>query len=115
MQKSLPGESIFCGDFNARGELWGNVITNPQGEALEDALDHCDLICINDGSMTRMANRLGDTDSAIDLAITSLRTSTISKWSALGPHGNDHFPCAVFVKRGSGCTQRGPPKVFIVE
>lgn len=112
MQKSLPGETIFCGDFNARGELWGNVITNPQGEALEDALDHCDLICINDGSMTRMASRPGDSDSAIDLAITSLRTSTISRWSTLGPHGNDHFPCAVFVKRGSGGIQRRSPKVF---
>ena len=58
MQRSLPGESIFCGDFNARGNLWGNMITNPQGEALEDALDHCDLVCINDGSMTRQSMRL---------------------------------------------------------
>ena len=39
MQRSLPGESIFCGDFNARGQLWRNTIINSQGEALEDALD----------------------------------------------------------------------------
>ena len=29
LQKSLPGETVLCGDFNARGELWGNSVTNP--------------------------------------------------------------------------------------
>ena len=84
MQRSLPRESIFCGDFNARGNLWGNMITNPQGEALEDALDHCDLVCINDGSTTRQSMRPGDSDSVIDLAITTLQTSAVSKWNTLG-------------------------------
>ena len=68
---------MFSSDFNARGESWGNTITNQQGEALEDALDHCDLMCVNDGSMTRMAMRPGDSDSAIDLAITTLGVSAI--------------------------------------
>ena len=52
MQSTLPGESIFCGDFNARGSFWGNKVTNSQGEALEDALDRCYLTCINNGSIT---------------------------------------------------------------
>ena len=72
MQSTLPGESIFCGDYNARGSLWGNEITNPQGEALEDALDRCNLTCINNGSITREASRPGDSDSVIDLALTTL-------------------------------------------
>ena len=112
MQKTLPGETIFCGDFNARGETWGNTVTNPQGEALEDALDRCDLMCINNGSMTRMAMRPGDSDSAIDLAITTLRTAAACKWNVLGPHGNDHYPCTIFVKKGKTCTQKRPPRVF---
>ena len=55
LQSTLPGETMLCGDFNARGELWGNTVTNPQGESLEDALDRSDLTCINDGSITRIA------------------------------------------------------------
>ena len=87
LQRSLPGESVLCGDFNARGALWGNAITNSQGEALKDALDRCDLVCVNDGSMTRMGMRPGDSDSAIDLAITTLRLSTMCEWHTLGPMG----------------------------
>ena len=112
LQRSLPGESVLCGDFNARGALWGNAITNSQGEALEDALDRCDLVCVNDGSMTRMGMRPGDSDSAIDLAITTLRLSTMCEWHTLGPHGNDHFPCTVFVKRVREPRSKRAPKAF---
>ena len=66
IQTSLAGETLFCGDFNARGALWGNSVLNPQGEALEDALDRCCLTCINNGTITRMATRPGDSDSVID-------------------------------------------------
>ena len=45
LQNTLSGATMLCGDFNARGELWGNTVTNPQGEALEDALDRCYLTC----------------------------------------------------------------------
>ena len=68
LQNTLPGETMLCGNFNARGELWGNTVTNPQGESLEDALDRSDLTCIKAGSITRTATRPGDTDSIIDLA-----------------------------------------------
>ena len=55
MQEALPGKMLICGDFNARGSDWGNTITNQQGTALEDALDSCNLIYLNDGRMTRLA------------------------------------------------------------
>ena len=112
IEGSLPGETVFVGDFNARGELWGNTITNTQCEALEDALDHCNLMCVNDGRMTRMAMRPGDSDGAIDLAVTTLRTSIACRWNTLGYHGSDHYPCTVDVKRGKSCVQKRPPKVF---
>ena len=105
LQKSLPGETVLCGDFNARGELWGNNVTNPQGEALEDALDKCYLACINDGSITRMATRPGDSDGIIDLALTSLQMASSCKFRVLGPQGNDHLPCTVLIKRSKN-TQR---------
>ena len=112
IEGSLPGETVFVGDFNARGELWGNTITNTQGEALENALDHCNLMCVNDGRMTRMAMRPGDSDGAIDLAVTTLRTSIACRWNTLGYHGSDHYPCTVDVKRSKSCVQKRPPKVF---
>ena len=99
IQDTLPGETLLCGDFNARGASWGNTVTNPQGEALEDNLDKCFLTCINDGRMTRCASRPGDSDSAIDLAVASLRLAPQCKWQTLGPHGNDHFPCIIFARR----------------
>ena len=115
IQSTLPGESVLCGDFNARGSLWGNVITNPQGEALEDALDQCNLTCINDGSMTRQATRDGDSDSAIDLAITTLGIAMHCKWQSLGKVSNDHYPCTVLAKRQKvlSCPRR--KKVFTYE
>ena len=95
LQTTLAGETLLCGDFNARGALWGNSVLNPQGEALEDALDRCYLTCINTGTTTRAATRPGDSDSVIDLAITTLRLAQQCKWQSLGPQGNDHFPCIV--------------------
>ena len=93
MQSTLPGELIFCGDFNARGSLWGNTVTNPQGEALEDALDRCSLTCINDGSITREASRPGDSDSVIDLTLATLGVAIRCNWQTLGKFSNDHYPC----------------------
>ena len=100
MEVSLSGTTIMCGDFNARGADWGNVVTNPQGSALEDALVLTNLSCINDGRMTRRAQREGDSDGAIDLALVSLQISTDCTWNVLSYHGSDHLPCTVHVRRG---------------
>ena len=48
----------------------------------------------------------------IDLAITTLQTSAVSKWNTLGPFGNDHYPCTIFVRRGKTCLPKRPPRVF---
>ena len=99
IQTTLPGSTMLCGDYNARGELWGNRVTNPQGEALEDALDRCYLTCINDGRITRKATRPGDTDSIIDLALTTLQLAEQCTFKVLEPQDNDHIPWTVLVKR----------------
>ena len=65
-------KTVLCGDFNARGALWGNTVVNLHGEALSDALDKCYLRCINDGYITRMATRQGDSDTIIDLVLITL-------------------------------------------
>ena len=112
LQKTLPGETVLCGDFNARGALWGNTVVNPQGEALEDALDRCYLRCINDESITRMATRQGDSDSIIDLAITTLAVAEQCDFKVLDPQGNDHLPCLVQARRSKVTHQPRRKKAF---
>ena len=112
LQNTLPGETVLCGDFNARGELWGNSVTNPQGKALEDALDKCYLTCINDGSITRMATRPGDSDSVIDLTLTTLQIASSCNFRVLGPQGNDHLPCSVLIKRSKNPKRTKRTKAF---
>ena len=58
----------------------GSSVTNPQGVALEDALDECYLTCINDGIRKRMSTRHGDSDSVIDLTITTLQIASSCKF-----------------------------------
>ena len=99
LEESLPGTTLLCGDFNARGSEWGNTVTNPQGTALENALDKTSLVCLNDGSMTRFANQEGHTDGAIDLALVSVAASDDCTWETLQSHGSDHVPCLTKVRR----------------
>ena len=113
LQSTLPGETLLCGDFNARGALWGNTVTNSQGEALEDALDKCYLSCLNNGEITRVATRPGDTDSIIDLTLTTLRLASQCSFSTLGhTHGSDHLPCIVYVRRSKVTKQKRRTKAF---
>ena len=99
IERTLPGTTLICGDFNARGADWGNTVTNLQGTALENALDVCDIQCLNDGSMTRRAMRANDSDGAIDLAFASLQVADKCQWKVLGFQDNDHAPCSTRVRR----------------
>ena len=94
------------------GALWGNNTTNPQGEALKDALDKCNLTCINDGSITRTATRPGVSDSVIDLALTTLQLAQYCHFQVLVPHGNDHYPFSISVRRSRVSKQTGKTRVF---
>lgn len=97
---NLHGEILFCGDFNARGASWGNVVTNMQGLQLENQMLGMDLLCINDGQATRLSLRAGDSDSVIDLTLASPGLVGSDKFSVLGHHGSDHLPCCVLLHKG---------------
>jgi ribonuclease HI len=112
LEESLPGTTMFCGDFNARGREWGNVITNPQGTALEDALDKTSLVCLNSGSMTRFANQEGHSDSAIDLTLVSVTICDDCMWETLECHGSDHVPCLSMVRRKRSQVKKKVKRAF---
>ena len=97
---------IFCGDFNAKGTLWGNTSTNTQGEELENALITTDLLCINDGNMIRMASQPEHEDSVIDLALVSPTLIPTCRFAVLGCHGSDHYPCVILVAKDRTRKQR---------
>ena len=112
LEESLPGVTLLCGDFNARGSEWGNAITNPQGTALENALDQTTLACLNNGSMTRFANQEGHTDSAIDLSLVSVAALDDCTWSTMPCHGSDHVPCLTLVRRRQSRVKRRVKRAF---
>ena len=111
--REIGGKFMFCGDFNARGRAWGNTITKPQGEALEDYLISSQLICINDNTCTRLAKQEGHTDSVIDLALVSPELVSLLKWKVLTCHGSDHLPCSILLKRKQCGGRRRKADAFV--
>lgn len=45
---------VWCGDFNGHSTLWGSEKNDFNGNIIEDMLDKCELVCVNDGRATRI-------------------------------------------------------------
>lgn len=83
---------IWCGDFNAHNTLWGGLLTDANGMVIEEVMERNNLVCINDGTKTRMDVNSGR-ESAIDLTIVSNALGGIINWEVLNcTVGSDHFP-----------------------
>ncbi len=92
--KGLSGERlIWCGDFNAHNTLWGGILTDANGLIIEEVIERKNLVCINDGSYTRLDVNTSR-ESAIDLTFVSNSLGGIIKWEVLRncTIGSDHFP-----------------------
>ncbi len=92
--KGLSGERvIWCGDFNAHNTLWGGLLTDANGVIVEEMIERKNLVCINDGSYTRLDVNTGR-ESAIDLTFVSNSLGGIINWEVLRncTIGSDHFP-----------------------
>jgi len=80
---NLGGEGshkeVWCGDFNAHSSLWGSMHTNHNRRAVEELLELRNLVCINDGSYTRL-DISKSRYSAIDLTIMSECLAKDSMW-----------------------------------
>jgi len=86
------GKIIWCGDFNAHSKVWGEK-EDFNGEILEEILDEKELVCLNDGSGTRI-NLSKGIETAIDLTLVSQSLVGISSWEVNKEStiGSDHFP-----------------------
>lgn len=93
---NIGDKVIWCGDFNAHSMLWGSNKSDFNGKIVEELLDLGKLVCINDGSNTRLDVSRGR-DSALDLTLVSDNLAGKCEWKVM-KHctiGSDHFPIAV--------------------
>lgn len=108
----LSERVMIVGDFNARSVTWGNVRDNIQGKALEKAMVESSFSILNGTYMTRIAQRNGEDDSNIDLALITAGLEVLTKWQALSDHGSDHLPCSVMINCHEGkdevCRRKKP-------
>lgn len=84
---------IWCGDFNAHNSLWGSKHTDMNGMVVEDVIMDRMLVCVNDGSGTRL-NILKNEASCIDLTLVDRRLAYRCQWCTdqTTTIGSDHFP-----------------------
>lgn len=75
-------KTVWCGDFNAHSTLWGGTHTDNNGSVLEEFIEDQDLVCLNDGRVTRVDVARG-LESPIDLTLVSKQIARISKWDVV--------------------------------
>lgn len=84
---------LWCGDFNAHNSLWGSKHTDLNGEAVEEMINDRMLVCLNNGSGTRI-NIYKNETSCIDLTLVDRKIASICEWEVEKntSMGSDHFP-----------------------
>lgn len=84
---------VWCGDFNGHNTLWGSDRTDTNGQVIEELLDEKNLVCLNDGSKTRIDIHTGK-ESVLDLTLISNSMASVCDWSVYheGTIGSDHYP-----------------------
>ena len=76
---------IWCGDLNDHAQIYRESHRNPT-TPLQDLYDSSNLICCNDGSVTRP-----NSNNALDVTYIEGRLELLS-WQVVQDLGSDHFP-----------------------
>ena len=87
-------KSVVLGDFNAHHPWWGGAGTRADtaGRQLADRLFHSNLCLLNDGSFTRIPDRVDHNPTAIDLTLVSPLLFGDAHWEVGDVMGSDHLP-----------------------
>ena len=89
---------IICGDLNGHSPLWGSSKTDRNGKIIEDIIEKHDLVCVNNGSGTRMNTHTGKT-TCIYITLTSKTIAAKCSWQVLEDNwSSDHFPVIIEYK-----------------
>lgn len=81
--------------------LWGGKKTDRNGMIVEDLMDSVGLVCLNDGSLTRINCSTGS-ESSLDLTLVSQSLAGICLWEVMNQSTveSDNYP--IICKVGSG-------------
>lgn len=117
--KEVEGQSrnngVWCGDLNAHNTLWRSERVDYNGQVIEEMLDEKNLVCLNDGSKTRIDVNTGR-ESVLDLTLVSSSMAKMSDWSVYhqGTIGSDHYPilCKVNISVTVTVGSRGGRRMF---
>lgn len=71
---------FWCGDFNSHSTVWGSDRTDVNGLVIEELLNEKRLVCLNDGSYTRINVNDGK-ESVLDLTLVSSNMAARCNWS----------------------------------
>ena len=90
-------EWLLAGDFNCRNLQWDPTADSNQGVFFSKKIADSNLVCLNDGSFTRIGN-IDQDDTAIDLTLTSPNTAINSTWEVCDDElGSDHIPIKISI------------------
>jgi len=90
--EQLPTPFLLLGDFNARHQLWGDVVVNQRGRIVERLILTENLTILNDGNPTHHHIQTNSM-SCIDLSICSSCLTNDFEWTICDDlYGSDHFP-----------------------
>lgn len=91
----IEGSVLICGDLNGHNHLWGGKHNDRNGQVIEDFINNSDLVCLNDGSGTRIDKRTGKM-SCLDLSIISNSCAAKCSWRVEeNCWDSDHFPISI--------------------
>lgn len=87
----LGSTEIWCGDFNAHNSLWGSTHTDSYCTIVEDMMGTRALVCLNDGSGTRVD--VVRVTSCLDLTLASNAIASLCECNVINDStvGSDHF------------------------
>ena len=100
---------LLCGDFNAHSPLWGSLVSNDQGDVIEELLEDNDLIPLNTTDMTWHKPRFRP--SLLDLSIVHSSIYLDFRISVLDDkHKSDHSPILIYVNENEDPDTEKTPK-----
>jgi hypothetical protein len=91
-------KTLIVGDFNAHHEWWEGPESNADtaGRLLSDAILQSNLCLLNDGTPTRLPDRITDKPTAIDITLASPDIYSRINWIVeTDPLGSDHLPITI--------------------
>uniref|UniRef100_A0AAQ4RRK9 Reverse transcriptase domain-containing protein n=1 Tax=Gasterosteus aculeatus aculeatus TaxID=481459 RepID=A0AAQ4RRK9_GASAC len=110
------GKMIWCGDFNAHNEIWGSGHTDGNGAVVEEYMEGCGMVCVNEGGGTRVNIGKG-TESCLDLMWVSAAMAGRCEWRVMRDStvGSDHYPIVCRFEAGVCMQSRGHGKRWCYE